>query len=199
MSETRLTLLPDERFVALLPALKERLAAVRSTITPKNFASLLDDTMRGVIKLAFQNAGADEGTIWLVDEQEQLLMPAYNTGPHAAKFVGSFSQKLGEGLLGMVLASERPFVENEMPTNRIRGRALDSLLQVETRAMIATPFYFLEACRGVISCIQLDPPPRHQPGVSGFAPGDEAVVRHAAATLGRLVDYRVLGTIFGLQ
>ena len=199
MKETRLTLLPDGRFAGLLPGLHDRLASAAASITPENFGSLLDETMRQVIRIAFKSAEADEGTVWLADQAAQRIAPVYNTGPYAARFIGNFEQRLGTGLLGMVLANERPFLENHVQQNAQRDTSLDTLLGVRTCALIAVPFYFQEACRGVISCVQLTEPGLAEPPARGFDEAHEAAIWHASATLGRLVDDRLLRAVLGLS
>jgi len=199
MRETRLTFLPDERFTTLLPALDESLASMGRSITADNFASLLDETMRRVLHMAFKQAAADEGTVWLVEDATKTLAAAYNTGPNAEKLVGRFKQPLSAGLISMVFASEQPFIENEIFKNPEQDKSLDSMLQLQTYAMIATPVYFLNACRGVISCVQLAVPGSTAPLPRGFHESDEAAVRHCASTLGRLIDYRVLRAALGLE
>src|SRR5262245_52277100 len=115
MNESRLTLLPDERFARLVPALDERLSSIGEHIAVGHFRSMLDDTMRRAIHLGFSEAGADEGTIWIHERPtDDVLAAAYNTGPKAESFVGHFRQPLASGLVSMVFASQRPFLENQM-------------------------------------------------------------------------------------
>jgi GAF domain-containing protein len=197
MKETRLTLLPDGRFSPLLFALHERLTAAGRSITAHNFASMLDATMRRVIHMGFSDAHADEGTVWIADETEDALVAAYNTGPSAQKLVGQCKQPLGAGLISMVFANERPFLENDVFTNSTQSKSVDSLLNLQTHAMIAAPLYFLDGCRGVISCVQLMVAGASDCG-RGFDEEDKAGVCHAAATLGQLIDHRVLRSIVGL-
>ena len=199
MNERRLTLLPDERFVLSLAALQERLESIGRNITAENFSSILDDTMRRVLSLSFSDVGAHEGTVWLVDEGTKTLVPAYNTGPNAGKLVGHFKQSLSSGLVSMVFASERAFAENEVFRNSKQDKSLDALLELRTYAMIAVPFYFLEACRGVVSCVQLKDLNPIAPDPPGFGEGHQAIVRHAADTLGRLIEYRILRVTVGLR
>ena len=197
MQERRLTLLPCDRFTPLLPVLRESLALTGQSITAENFASILDGTMRQLMHFAFQEAGANEGTIWLVEESTRTLVPAYNTGPSSERLVGRFKQPLSAGLISMVFASEQPFLENQVLENSGQDKSLDSLLRVQTLAMIAVPFYFLETCRGVVSCVQLRMPGTNQPASPGFDERDKARVVHAVMTLGRLIDYRLLQAALG--
>src|SRR5262249_36878765 len=155
---TRVSSLPDPAFEQLRPMLAERLDRLGSSIRPEQFASLLNPLMRQVLEKGFADAGADEGTVWLLDEAGENLVPAYNNGPQASQFVGRFKQPLKAGLICMVFASEQPFMENEVWKNSRQSKLLDTQLQVRTWAMIAVPFYFLGTCRGVISCVQLKRP-----------------------------------------
>lgn len=151
--------------------------------------------MRQTMERGFAEAGADEGTIWLLDAAGEFLMPAWNTGPHADQLVGKFKQPLKAGLICMVFSSEQPFLENEVWKNTRQSKLLDSMLEVQTSAMIAVPFYFLRACRGVVSCVQLN-----KPGAAdrpGFRPEHLTHVQRAAAILSQLVELRLLSCTVG--
>src|SRR5207237_2880286 len=129
-----------------------------------------------------------EGTVWLLDHSGEHLMPAFNTGHHAPKLVGQFKQPLNTGLICMVFASEQPFLENEVWKNSAQSKLLDSMLQVQTSAMIAVPFYFVRACRGVVSCVQLKRPEANEPDPLGFRPEHLGKVELAVALLSHLTE-----------
>ena len=194
---SRCNILPDVRFTELGGLLMERLAKVGALIEPQNFASLLDPLMREVLQQGFAEAGAQEGTIWLMDATSQYLIPAYNTGPNAHKLVGEVRLPLNAGLISMVLASEQPFVENQVHKNSRRSTLLDDLLQVQTYALIAVPFYLLKRCYGVVSCVQLKSPGSAQADPPGFAPDHLSSVQRAASILTRLLEYRLLSSTVG--
>ena len=166
-------------------------------IQAEQFGDLLDPVMRRSLEQGFAQAGADEGTIWLLDQPRENLVPAYNTGPDAARFVGQFKQPLGTGLISMVFASEQPFLENEIWRNDQQSRLLDSLLEVQTCAMIAAPFYFLRRCRGVISCVQLRRADDRQSEPGGFRREHLASVQQVGALLTRLIDLLLLSRAMG--
>lgn len=197
-SESRLTFCPDERFLELRPVLDQHLAEAGETLAAENFASLLDSTMRRVIDLAFRDAHADEGTVWIADKTADSLVAAYNTGPNAETLVGRFRQPLNAGLISMVYANERPFLENKVAQNTKQDKSLDLLLKVHTSAMLAAPFYFMRACRGVVSCVQLAPA-GSVAADAGFIEGDLGIVRHAAGILGSLIDFHILKALIGLS
>jgi len=194
MSE-RLNLLPDPTFEGLKSTLTARMTRLGAEIHAEQFAHLLDPLLRKILQQGFTEARAHEGTVWLVDAAGEFLLPAYNAGPHSAEMVGKFKQPLSAGLISMVFATEQPFIENEVSRNAQQSKLLDSRLQVQTHALIAVPFHFLNACRGVVSCVQLkkngasDPP--------GFQPEHLASVQAATALLTRLVEYRLLSRTVG--
>jgi hypothetical protein len=193
----RCTILPDPRFEELKSALAQRLSRVGASVGPDNFASLLDPLMRQVIARGFAEAHAHEGTVWLMDAAGENLVPAFNTGPAAEKLVGRFQQPLSAGLISMVFATEQPFVENDVAQNAQHSKRLDTLLQVETHALIAVPFCFLKGCRGVISCVQLKPPGANATQLSGFTPAGLESVQRASELLSRLLEFRLLSSTVG--
>jgi hypothetical protein len=208
---TRLNILPDPAFVDLKSVLSERLERIAASIQPEQFGSVLDPLMRQTVEHGFAEAGADEGTVWLLDPAGEFLVPAWNTGPQADQFVGKFKQPLKAGVICMVFSSEQPFLENEVWKNSRHSKLLDSTLKVETSAMIAVPFYFLRGCRGVVSCVQLNKSRANSAGVAepgrsatgaidsegGFRPEHLAHVQRATAVLSQLIELKLLGCTVG--
>src|SRR5436190_19645074 len=188
----RLNVLPDPAFLELKAVLSERLERVAAGIQPEQFSSLLDPLIRQTLERGFAEAGAHEGTVWLVDQAGEFLVPGWNSGPHAARLVGKFKQPLKAGLICMVFCSEQPFLENEVWKNTRQSKLLDSMLEVQTSAMIAVPFYFLRACRGVVSCVKLNKPnsttKEESNSSNGFGPEHLAHVQRTTAILSQLVE-----------
>jgi len=193
----RLNILPEPAFLELRPVLSERLARIGSSIHAAQFGALLDPLMRQALQAGFTAAGADEGTVWLLDEAGENLVPGYNTGPNADKLVGRFKQPLNAGLICMVFASEQPFLENEVWKNSEQSQLLDRMLGVTTYAMIAAPFNFLQGCRGVISCVQLHTPGSGKPDPVGFRPEHLATIQRTTAVLSQLIEFRLLSQTVG--
>jgi hypothetical protein len=188
----------DEKIEALKESMGRRMEALLAHIMAAPDARLLDDLSRQTCTGAFQSAGADEGTVWIADSPRKYLIPIYNTGPTADRFVGSFRQPLGKGLISMVYATEQPFAENHVSADKRHSKLLDRRLKLITGAMIAVPFYFLKQCRGVVSCVTLGK------GTSGdnrtFSPEDMHIIRRCALVVGRLIDQRLMsGAMEGLR
>ena len=199
---SRFSILPDPRFADLAPLLAERLAEVAASIRPENFASLMDPLLLEVIRRGVEEIGAHEGTVWLPDAAGMHLVPAYNTGPRAADFVGKLHQPLNSGLVSLVFATEQPTLVNAAYADSRHSPLVDQALGQKTDALIAVPFSFLHACRGVISCVRLIESPTRgldpaKGTLSEFVPGHLAAVQRTSAILGRLIEQRLLGDTIG--
>ena len=185
-------LLPEPVLAHLKPELWERMSRIGNEVHATQFSHLIDSLLRQVLEQGFKEAGAHEGTIWLVDAAEEFLEPAFNTGPRAEQIIGQFKQPLSSGLISMVFASEQSFIENDVSRNTQQSKLLDTQLRIKTHALIAVPFHFLNACRGVVSCVQLKPADLQSPPPPGFQPVHLAAVHRATARLAQLVEYRLL-------
>jgi hypothetical protein len=196
----RFTLLPDPAFIQLGSRLEQKMEEAASLITSETFDSFADDLMLSVLRSEFEKARADEGSIWLVDSQQNVLIPVYNTGPNAETIVGRFFQPLTSGLISMVFANQQAFCENDMRKNPGHDKSLDTQLDVHTESMIAVPFYYARKCRGVISCVRFwDPTDGEPPSNFGF---DERSIREvslASALLERFFTAKLVSRIIGWE
>ena len=119
------------------------------------FASLLSPEMADELSAAFREANADEGTVWLLDQERANLVACHNTGADAGKIAG-FKQPLGKGLISMVFETEQAFCENDIQRNTVQDKRLDRHLGKSTMALIAVPFIVRGEICGVISCVKLE-------------------------------------------
>ena len=103
-----------------------------------NFTEFLDPTMKNLLHRCFQNAGAHEGAVWLVDGEGKSLVISHAWGARAENVLG-YAQTLERGLVSMVLATEQPFCEDKVYTNRLQARAKDEKHGVLTSSIIAVP------------------------------------------------------------
>ena len=200
---SRANFLPDERFVALRPALQEHLASMARGISASNFVSLCEGLVLTLLHDTFRQVGASEGSIWLLDGEKEHLIVAHNNGPDAEKIVG-FKQPLSDGIVSMVVATEQAFAENEVYKNKKHSPTLDRTLGKTTYGMVVVPFYLLGQVRGVISCVQLlnvrfdtegAVPSEALP--SGFSPEHMGLVQRTATIITELLDHRLLKTAIG--
>ena len=63
-----LNIVPEPAFLDLKPVLSERLARIGASLHAEEFRQLLDPVMRDSLDRGFIEAGAHEGTLWLLDE-----------------------------------------------------------------------------------------------------------------------------------
>jgi hypothetical protein len=196
----RPSFLPNERFLPLRSILQDHLQRIADAITPENFPGICTDPIWWLLKNSFKQAGADEGSIWIVDSEQKDLVISYNSGPKAANLIG-FRQSLGEGIVSLVFANEQSFVEKEVYRNTHHSGKLDDELGVTTYAMMVVPFYFLNECRGVISAVKLMEITAsggkllpNGPLPSGFDLNDLSTLQNAAQIVRDLIDYRLLKT-----
>jgi len=202
-ASVRANFLPEQRFIPLRPALQEHLAKIGNAISPGNFLSICDEMLVKFLTDTFERVSADEGSIWLLDEEKRHLVVAFNSGPNADKIVG-FKQPLNKGIISLVVASEQAIIESNVYKDAKYSADLDKKLHNTTYAMIAVPLYFLKQVRGVISCVQLFDVLVQQGGPvpagktpQGFKPEHLIAVQTAAAVIRDLIDYRLLGTAVG--
>ena len=192
--------LANERFVPLRSVLQDHLQRMAAMITPENFPGICNDQIWRVLGDSFKRAGADEGSVWIVDPEMKHLVISYNSGPNA-KTISGFQQPLDEGIVSLVFANEQSFVETEVFRNVQHSGILDEKLGVTTYAMIVVPFYFLNECRGVISCVKLMEATAcagklvpKGPVPSGFDLNDLATIQNATLIIRDLIDYGLLKT-----
>ena len=171
--------------------------AARGRITLAKFASaaLLElhrlrctESISGILKRAFDAVGADEGTIWLLDENEEALVPVWSSGPYGERFVGIHRQPLTAGLMSLICVTEQAICENSVYQNAQQDPTLDRRLGVLTCAMIAVPLRFRDAIHGGISCVRLKPATASAPEPPPFSTADLALVTDAVREVERLIE-----------
>lgn len=155
--------------------------------------------MRALLVDRFLSIGAHEGTLWLLDETRNYLVPRFNTGPNAANFVGHFRQSVRSGMISMIVSTELPLCENEVGKNQQQDKALDQKLGLQTCAMLATPLYFAGELRGVISAVQLRVPGSPDPEPPGFTPEHLDALQLTATVLARLIEQQLLSLAIGFE
>jgi hypothetical protein len=192
----RFSLLPDPRFRKHASALADRLDKAAKLITRETFNDFADDLMTTILEDSFDAAGADEGTLWLVNPGKPELDTVFNNGPTAAKIL-KHSQKLDRGLISMVFSTGQPFCENNISENPEHDKAVDRETGFSTTAMIAVPFYFAQQCRGIVSCVQLTKKPGSAPTRAAFDMESMREVSRAASLLTRLFDFKLISRIIG--
>jgi hypothetical protein len=194
----RLTVLNDDRLDVLRAVVEARVKMAAQVVGETAFEEFFDGTMRTHLVKAIAAAQAHEGSVWLLDETRSCLVPRFNSGPHAASFVGSFRQDLRSGMISMVVATEQPICENQVHQNQQQDPALDRQLQLLTCAMLAVPFYFAGELRGVISAVQLKES-ADAPEPPGFTAENLDTLQLGAEVLSRMVEHQLLSLALGRE
>lgn len=195
----RLTVLTDDRLDVLRPVIDARVKAAADLVGEAAFDEFFDRTMRAQLVEALASADAHEGTVWLLDQTRSFLVPRFNSGPNAERFVGSFRQSLRSGMISMVVATEQPVCENDVLKNEQRDQTLDRKLQLITCAMLAVPFYFAGELRGVISAVQLKPAASTAPEPPGFTGENLNTLQLAASVLSRMIEHQLMSLALGRE
>ncbi len=195
MPTDRLSLLATPEFEKLAGLLSDRVSRMAEGLSAENFPGFLDTTMQDLLRRAFQNAGASEGAVWLVDAERKYLVICHAWGSCADKVLG-FAQPVERGLVSMVLATEQPFCENKVYTNRLQARSLDEKLGVLTCSMIAVPLIFAKGLRGIVSCIKVKTS-ADEPDPPDFPPTSLSEMQFAAHMLGKLLEFELVSVVTG--
>lgn len=170
---------------------RARINQLLAVLTPLHLASILNSQLGGALADSFARAHADEGTVWILDEQAGGLVPVWNSGAQAGRFVLSFVQPLSSGIVSMVFATEQPFLENQVHRNRQQDPRLDRQLGVKTMALIVVPLFLSHHCCGVISCVQLIAAGTDNWTDRRFDVADLACIQTASSELSRRLEERL--------
>jgi len=165
--------------------------------------ALLDGMHGRVLDGALRSIGAHEGSLWLAVDDGKALLPVWNNGPDAKRFVGSFRLPAVQGITGLVFSTGLSVCESEVCFNERQHRGLDDELGVLTWAMLAVPLSFYGEVRGVITAVRLvrrdalTSTPRSRaewpadvPVPESFSMESLAQIEQTAAVLGRLLEHR---------
>jgi hypothetical protein len=161
---------------------------------------IFDGAAAELFDACLTEAGAHEGTIWLLNAEHTMLVPVHNNGPQAAQFVAQYRQPLDRGIVSTVCVTQSGIVESWVYQNPQHDPTVNKKLEVVTVHMIAMPLYFGGDTRGVISGVKLraagttaaeDPPV--------FTPNAMAVMRRLAFLIGELLDGRILRAVLGMK
>jgi hypothetical protein len=146
----RATFLPEERFLPLRPALQAHLAKFGDAISSENFLSVCCEMVLEILKGTLEQISADEGSVWLLDQEKQHLVVAYNSGPNAEKIIARLEvfSTITQCSAARATAAERSFSRSELNNAlRVDGIFHGSLksarpLPVGVRVTMRSPLAF---------------------------------------------------------
>lgn len=135
------------------------------------------------LQILFGAVSAHEGTLWVLSDEMECLVPAWNSGPNAKEFVGKFRQPLTSGLISLVCITGQAICENEVYQHAGQDPRLDQQLGVKTCSMIAVPVRVGGEVKGIVSCVRLKPAGENIPDPPPFSTGDLRAVMKAVESL----------------
>ena len=196
LAPAHLTLLADPRLAGMAPILSERLEAACRKLTAENFGSLMDRLLERLMSDALVFLRAQVLIISMLDPAKEYLVAAYVCGAARKTKVGTRRQ-VYEGLRGLVFANEQTFCQNHFTQSPFFDPVVDADPPIPTN-VLAAPLGIGCEVRGVITIIKtklaID-----APDPDDYEPADVARIDLLAATLGRLIEYRLIGMITGLN
>ncbi len=198
MKDEDIQFLPDLELEPLRDHLDKRIIEILGDLNAAGLGhQLVGQPIMSHLGAAFHAAGATEGTLWLLDEATEELVPVYNNGVQAEKMISTVRHPISSGLIGMVFSTEQSFCENAVYKNQLQDKTIDRNLDVITCAMIAAPVYFSRHLRGVISCVRLKSTKLDQPDPPAFAQREFRHIQVATETLRRLIEHRLYELALG--
>lgn len=163
-----------------------------SSLVSADVRSLIDPTVRGIVRDVCARVGATEASVWWIDATGSALEIAYNSGPNAAQLIGKARQPLSRGIVSMVVASEQAHLENAPSERGGFSADIDQQFQQKTRALIAVPLYVWRRCGGVLSCVQLGDEP-----TKGFRADDLLLMQRHGRIVDDLLDLALMRSVLG--
>jgi len=199
MPERRFNVLPEEGFAALRPLVIARIRDTAKRACGELFEALLPGNARRLLTECFVRIGAHEGTVWLIDDAREALVPRFNSGPKAQDLVGVFRQPLDRGIISLAFVSEQSICENDVYRNDRQDRTVDEKLDQLTCAMLAVPIAFGRELRGVVSAVKLKARDSKTPDPVGFSSGDLRFAELVTSIIGCLLDAKLVELCLALE
>lgn len=167
-------------------------------------SALMEGVQARMLDASLRSIDAHEGSVWLATGDGKELLPVWNNGPDAARFVGAFRLPASQGITGLVFSTGLSACESEVCFHERQHRGLDESLGVMTWAMLAVPLCFFGEVRGVVTAVRLVRTtsftampksraewPADVPVPESFSVEDLGAIEQAAAVLGRLMEHRL--------
>lgn len=139
----------------LIESLKSRINELESFLEVSislNKTLQFEKSIEVVLEKSLLFMKAEAGTIWLLSEDEEYLLPVVARGSKADLLKG-LRLRYGEGLAGQVVKSKEPVLINDVRKDGRWARRFDDTTGFVTRTMLAVPLLLEEG--EPIGCLQL--------------------------------------------
>ncbi|MEI9897846.1 MAG: GAF domain-containing protein [Chthoniobacter sp.] len=156
--------------------------------------------MRALVVDCFQAIGAHEGTVWLLDESRNYLIPRFNTGAERGEFRRPLPPECARGDDQHDRVHRVAAVRKRRQQKPAAGQIAGPEAGLQTCAMLATPLYFAGELRGrhlggAIALARTRP----RPEPPGFSPQHLATLQLTATIFSRLIEQQLLTLAIGLD
>jgi len=196
-TNTTMRWLPDPRVAPLVPAIEERVGQFAAFIRAANFREFLDPLMQRLIVDCYNDAGAHEGVIWMLDTEQKHLLCALQLGK-ASRALKGVQWPVDANISGMVLSMQQPFCENNLSQNRAAASLLEEKMGIVICSRILVPFFIADRMRGVVACYRTKPN-LEAPDPDGFQTDAVEEMSLLARLLTRLLDHKLLCSAVGME
>ena len=115
------------------------------------FMQWLPATVPLLLRRTVAKISAHEGSIWIVDSDNEQLVICYNT----AELARHFSQPLSTGLVSKAYKEDRPVHHKGLKRYQGASSAIDDQHAQKTQHQISVPFYLAGKLCGALSAVQL--------------------------------------------
>jgi putative nucleotidyltransferase with HDIG domain len=137
-----------------VPELEEKVRQLSSLLEVNRVINADLDPARVITTILEQAVGvlgAERGTLWLLEENNTVIISKANIGP-GAETIGEIKLQPGEGIAGRVIETGRGELVADAQKDPRWSSRVDKATGLKTRSIIAAP---LRGQNGVIGCLQL--------------------------------------------
>ncbi|MFT5471482.1 MAG: hypothetical protein ACI8UO_006616 [Verrucomicrobiales bacterium] len=186
---------PDPVLAQHSAAIEQRLVEAVNGLTTEDLEQLLGAVGREMVSVTIAALQADSASIWLADAARTKLVVCHSEPNNGLL---EREQPLNEGLISLVLGSEKSICQNQVYKNAQHSKRIDSELAQITCSMIAAPFYAGGQLRGVLSCVKLKDS-LEAPDPPIFTAANLSRITRLSSAMERLLNYRILTRILDLE
>ncbi|MEM9282492.1 MAG: hypothetical protein AAGA96_11745 [Verrucomicrobiota bacterium] len=191
-SEKNLDIMASALLEELGGSLKRRIRSSADELWSGRFDRLLTPLIEALFGHALIQAECSYIAVWLLDGDEECLIPVHIHGKAKALTSANHSP-VNSGLLSLVCASGQSLCENGVQQNPYHNNILDTLGMEKASDAIVTPLQFAGRQRGVVSYVRTEDHSKS----NGFNAANFKVANLMTNTVQRLIDHHLVESILG--
>jgi len=126
--------------VSYLQQKVQQLTALLNASISFNSAEDIHEVVERVLEQMVMIVKAEAGTLWLYDEEQELIIPAVVNGPSAEK-VKSIRLRKGEGVVGRVIENNHSELVTDVTKDPSWAKRVDEASGFVTRSLMTVPLF----------------------------------------------------------